>query len=189
MTNVIDVPKTDAEVFEKFYPYVRYLVARMHIVNVEDVAMSLMEKFIAKGVLAQYDPEHESGANFKTFFSNFVTSYLRHIAKKERIQRDRFSASTDYMLTNDAGEQVPLMDLIVVEDADTEGVEVEELIANVRKALVDDPKLALFFEFVMIQTEDYGKMDADELADVFGVSRSSIYYWRGKLRKVFAQCM
>lgn len=192
MTVVATVPKTDAELFESYYSHIKFLVGRAGIVNVEDVGMILMEKIIAKGLLDQYNPGHESGANFKTFLSNFVVSFLRHYIEREAKERYRNPISNDMKVKmgNDesAGEGYYYLDLLVHEDADTGSVEASELVENVRKTLKDDPKLSTFFDFVMFQVEDYGKLEVAELADIFGVTRSTIHNWRNKLREVFAQC-
>ena len=189
MTIATAVPKTDAEVFELYYSHVKRLVSRMHIKNVEDVSMDLMEKFIAKGILEQYDPEHDSGANFKTFFSNFVTSYLMHFVDKERKAQIRIPFSCDVIVGDSEGEGGTLgIDLLTHVEADTTTVEADELVSNVRKAIADKPRLALFFEFVLLQVEEDGKMNVAELADLFEVSRVAIYDWRHKLQEVFKQC-
>jgi RNA polymerase sigma factor (sigma-70 family) len=188
----VAVPTSDAEVFETYYPHVKFLVQRAHIrpENVEDYAMTLMAKFIEKGVLTDFDPNHESGANFKTFLSNFVNAYLRHFAERDAINAYRSRLSTDIRV----GEKndVPLMDYMgqVVSD-DTETVEVSELVNSVRAQLLKagDEKMCLFYEMVLLQNEEHGKVDVDELAKLFGVTRSSIYNWRKKLREVFEQCL
>lgn len=192
MSTTVAVPVSNAEVFATYYPHVKFLVQRAHIrsENVEDYAMTLMAKFIEKGVLTDYDPNHESGANFKTFLSNFVNAYLRHFSERDAINAYRSRMSTDMRVGEH--QDVPLMDYLgkVIEDS-TEEVEVSELVTKVRKALEAEgnKKMCLFYEMVLLQMEEHGQVDVEELTVLFGVTRSSIYNWRKKLREVFEQCM
>lgn len=190
----VAVPKSEAEVFEQYYSHVKFLVARAGIRKdyVEDYAMTLMIKFVEKGVLQDYDPDRVSTvngvartANFKTFLSGFVSSYLRYFAHRDALEAHRS------MITSDAkiGEsETPFLDYLgmVVED-DTDIIEATELIERVRKNLKSD-KMALFFEMVLLQVHEYGKVDVRELSEMFEVTRSSIHNWLKKLRTEFENC-
>lgn len=194
----VSVPSSDAEVFEQYYPHVRFLVSRAGIRkdHVEDYAMALMVKFVEKGVLNHYDPERTSEvdgvsrtANFKTFLSGFVNAYLRYFAHRDAINASRSSFSSDMRLGENA--DIPLLDYLglTVSD-DTDEVEATDLIRAVKKSLKVKgmENLSLFFEIVLLQVHEYGKVDVKELSEMFEVTRSSIHNWLKKLRVEFEEC-
>lgn len=193
------VPESNAEVFAEYYPHVKYLVSRAGIRPdyVEDYAMMLMEKFIAKNVLDDYDPTHVSEvageartASFRTFFSGFVTAYLRHYAERDRINARRSLLSTDMpvKITQDDTSDNTFLDLIFPVQPDTEALEVDDLIRTVRLRLAGNKKMLLFLDLLLLQVEEYGEIDVKELAEMFEVTTSTIHNWKSKLREVFDKC-
>lgn len=196
----VSVPDTEAEVFEKYFPTVKYLVSKAGIRNayVEDYAMNLMVKFLEKGILQQYDPERTTDFNgtqrtssFTTYLYGFVNAYLRHFAKRDAILAQRSFYSTDVQVhatKGDSSEGIPLMDYLGITVSDnTDDIEAEELIQRVRDR-ISNPKLLLFFDMVLLQVEEHGKVDIGELTELFEVTRSSIHNWIKKLRAEFDAC-
>jgi len=190
-------PQTDAELFQTYFPYIKYLVSRAHIrpEHVEDYAMILMEKIIDKKLVSQYDEHHVSSANFKTFLSNFCNAYLYHFAERDRIDKGRSTLSSDmvvlYNESHKSGAEAgtPLLDYLgMVVEPDTESVEIDELIANVFKHFEEDSKMTLFFEMVLLQVQEHGQVIVKELAELFDVTRSSIHNWLKKLYVGFESC-
>lgn len=193
------VPQSDEEVFAEYYPHIKYLVGRKGIRKdyVDDYAMTLVSKFVEKGVLSDYDPERltevkgeQRTASFKTFLSGFVNSYLRHFAERDAIHAYRSALSSDMRVGENA--DIPLLDYLgkSTED-DHSGVEVREWVDSVRTRLGKEPrgrKLVLFLDMVMIQVAENGKVDTGELAEMFEVTRSTIHNWLKKLRETFNEC-
>lgn len=192
------VPSSEAEVFEQYYAHVKFLVSRAGIRRdyVEDYAMALMVKFVERGMLGKYDPEYLSEVDgiqrtstFKTFLSGFVNSYLLGFAKRDSINASRSLYSSDMRLGDNY--DIPLLDYlgITVSD-DTEEVEAADLVRAVRASLEKSGKknLLLFFEMVLLQLEEYGKVEVKELAEMFEVTRTTIHNWLKKLRAEFEKC-
>lgn len=192
-------PKSDSEVFAEYYPHVKYLVRKAGIRHdfVEDYSMMLMEKFIAKNVLNDYDPSYVSEvdgtprtANFRTFFSGFVTAYLRHYVKRDRIDAQRHSTSIDAKVKsqNNEDSDILFLDLVHKIEPDLQGPEFDELISNVRRQFEGNGKMLLLLDLVLLQMEEYGELDWPELAEMFEVTRTTIYNWKKKLTEAFERC-
>lgn len=184
---IAQVPTSDAEVFENYFALIKWHVVRAKISDgaVEDYAMILMERFIQHGLLAQYDP---SKANFRTFLSGFVTSYLRHFKAQDLKQVERSYLSTDFTVGDK--DDTLILDLKGYSAPDKFGdAEVNVQVEAIRKKIEDlgDEKFLLFFDVVMLQIEEYGQIDVAELEELFGVTRSSIYNWRKRLRGYFEE--
>lgn len=194
----VQIPKTQEEVFRQYYPHVKFLVARSGIRRdyVEDYSMLLITKFMERDMLNLYDPTHTTEvngvmrtANFKTFLSGFVSRYLKHFAARDKINASRSAYSSDVRLGEN--NDTPLLDYlgITVSD-DTDTVEVDELIDRVKKSLQDPKKerLSEFFDIILLQVEDYGKVNTRELSEIFEVTRTTVHNWLKKLRTEFEQC-
>lgn len=187
---IATVPTSDAEVFQNYFALIKWHVVRAKISEdaVEDYAMTLMERFIQHGLLAQYDP---SKANFRTFLSGFVTSYLRHFKAQDLKRKERFALSTEFTV-GEKDHETLILDLKGYSAPDQfDDAEVSFSIQKIREKIEasGDAKLLLFFEIVLLQVEEYGQMDVAELAELFGVTRSSIHNWRKKLRTYFEETM
>lgn len=192
----VKVPSTEAEVFEQYYPHVKFLVSKAGIRKdyVDDYAMILITKFMERGMLRKYDPEHLSEvdgikrtANFKTFLSGFVNAYLRSFAKRDAINAGRSFYSSDMLVGEN--KDIPLLDYLGMSVSDdTQDIEVAELIQTVRNRLKFHENLSLFFEMVLLQVEEHGKVEVGELSEMFEVTRSTIYNWIKKLRVEFEKC-
>lgn len=196
----VSVPETEAEVFKQYYPQVKRLVSKAGIrsLYVEDYAMNLMVKFLEKGMLEQYDSERttefdgaQRTSTFKTYLYAFVKAYLRHFAKRDAIMAHRSFYSTDVQVNMDNDESsdgVPFLDFLgITTSDDTEDIEAEELIRQVRSR-IDNERLLLFFDMVLLQVDEHGKVDTTELADLFEVSKQTIHNWLKKLRVEFDAC-
>lgn len=196
MSATVTVPATNAEVFEIYYNHIKFLIRKygFHEELVEDMASILMLKFVEKEVLADYDPSHASTANFKTFLSGFVMSYLYHHMTRERRKRDIEAYSTDYSYTLDDGS----MDLFIDQCPETyvsdeENIETLDLIIDIRKYLSENPKVMAkqtravkledFFSKVLEQVETQGSVNGKELAAFYGVSTTTISNWMKILRQ------
>lgn len=194
----VPVPNTEAEVFEQYYPHVKFLVSKAGIRKdyVDDYAMVLITKFMERGMLKKYDPTHltevdgvNRTTNFKTFLSGFVNAYLRSFAKRDAINASRSFYSSDMQMGEN--KDIPLLDYLGMSvPENTEDIEVAELIQTVRDSLKKSgsQNMSLFFEMVLLQVEEHGKVDVGELSEMFEVTRSSIYNWIKKLRVEFEKC-
>jgi len=192
----VKVPSTEAEVFKQYYSHVKFLVSRAGIRKdyVDDYAMILITKFMERGMLKKYDPEHLSEvngvkrtANFKTFLSGFVNAYLRSFAKRDAINAGRSYYSSDMLMGEN--KDIPLLDYLGMSVSDdTQKIEVDELIQSVKDRLKSNENLGLFFEIILLQVEEYGRVEVGELSEMFEVTRSTIYNWIKKLRVEFEKC-
>lgn len=177
-----DIPSSDAEVFKNYYPLLRWHVARAGISSdrVEDYSMMLMETFIKNGVREDYDP---SKANFRTFISGFAQSYLRHYRERDQIETNRSFFSTNKTVGDN---DILILDIqgYCVPDP-FEDAELKAALDQVRSRIPF--KRRLFFDFVLLQVEEYGKIDVGELSELFEVTRASIHNWMKALRPFFAE--
>lgn len=200
MSSAVSVPRTNAEVFETYYNHVKFLIRKygFHEELVEDMAGILMLKFVEKDVLADYDPERLSTnnktANFKTFLSGFVMSYLYHYMSREIRRRDIEAFSTDYSYTLEDGDMDLWMDHLPEGQVDDEyDYQTLDLIIDIRNYLKDNPKvmgkkhepvtLEHFFSSVMRQVDEQGQVNSKELQEEFGVSKTTISNWMRTLRE------
>lgn len=196
------VPTSFEDMFTHYYDYVVRLVATSGIEfqSAEDVAMTILEKFFAKGVLEDFNPEFttEHGgvtrkAVFRTFLSGFVKTYVRHYVDRQRKQGEREGLSLDTPVFSyyDSGEPVTWADYLgprYVEEF--ESLHQQELVERIRTKLqVSDPRNAqdqcdmlAFFNAVLQQTFDLGKVNAIKLSKQFGVSDTTIQNWLKRLR-------
>lgn len=188
------IPKTDAEVFSGYYSRIKYLVSRSGIRSdyVEDYSMTLVEKFIRKEVLSDFDPEkrfeEQRTATFLTFLSGFVRSYLWHFAERDRILADRSAYSTNHSFLDSEDSEVLAIDTQVSYTDDLSSVEVDYLIQQARRRYGTTDRERLFFDAVIQQARETGKVNGSELATTFGVTRASVHLWMKKLREVFREC-
>jgi hypothetical protein len=200
MATAAPVPATNAEVFEQYFAHVKYLIRKygFHEELVEDMASIMMLKFVEKDVLSDYDPTKVHGnnktANFKTFLSGFVVSYLYHYMSREIRRRDIESFSLNYSYELEDGDTDLWIDQIPEGRVDDEyDYQTLDLIIDIRNYLQENPKvmgqkqapvkLEEFFAAVMAQVEKYGECNSKELQEQFGVSKTTISNWMKILRE------
>lgn len=184
---IAQVPTSDAEVFQDYFALIKWHVVKAKISDdaVEDYAMILMERFIQHGLLAQYDP---SKANFRTFISGFVTSYLRHFKVQDKKQTERSYLSTDFTVGDK--DDTLILDIKGYHAPDQIGdAETSISLDRIRTKIAasGDEKLLLFFDMVMLQIAEHGQMDVAELTELFDVSSQTIYNWKKRLRPYFGE--
>lgn len=193
------VPTSYAELFQHYYPYVVKLVRKFSIYesDVEDVAMTILMKFMENDALADYDPEYQirggKPARFMTFLSGFVASYIRHYVERQNAMRVRNYVSVDQSVLgawSESHEKSPgtwidvygpkhYDDLREVEDA--------QFLSAVRSHLSKLPvtgqrDFALLFELIIDQLHERGRLHKTELAGLFGVGPTSIDNWIKQLQ-------
>jgi len=200
-TSTTFVPRDFAELYEHYYLYVAKLVLRFGVPagEVEDVTQSILLTFFEKNALEDFDPERMNDyqgklrkAIFGTFLSGFVASYVRHYRDRIQVRVRRESLSVDTPVWTEEGETQTLHDLLVdpVEE-DYDDLMEADLLASVRTHLsrVAPPRrshaklnLSLLFELILDQLSEHGAVDAKELAELFGVSGTSVQNWLKQLR-------
>lgn len=200
MSSEVMVPATNAEVFEIYYQHIKFLIRKygFHEELVEDMAALLMLKFVEKDVLSDYDPTRLSSnnktANFKTFLSGFVMSYLFHYMSREIRRRDHEAYSLNYSYTLEDGDTDLWLDQLPEGRVDDEyEYQTVDLIIDIRNFLQENPKvmgpkhapvtLETFFSSVMRQVEEQGQVNSKELQEEFGVSKTTISNWLRTLRE------
>jgi hypothetical protein len=183
------VPATYDELFAHYYPYVLKLI-RPYIdeANVEDVAMTIIMKFIEKDVLVDYDPAAKrrdgSETSFITFLSGFVFAYLRGFVTTQQKQHYRYPISTDKEVTRSVEGGTGSSTWLDVygggyEEEFTDLTDAEFLM-RVRAHLASqehkwEKPVALLFEFIVMQLDEHARIRRDELAELFEVSVTTIF--------------
>lgn len=187
------IPTSYDEVYRDYYDLIKWHCVRAKISEdaIEDYAMTLMEKLIKHGILEQYNPEI---ANFRTFLSGFVVSYLRHFKAQDRKRKERYALSIDYVVSPaefDTGSATLLDFAEHSVEGDFDVAEVNFALARIRERIEasEDEKFLTFFDKVIEQVEEYGRMHVPELAEFFGVTSASIYNWRKRLHRYFVEAM
>lgn len=184
-------PTTDAQVFTEYFDFIKWHVVKAKIdnANVEDVAMNLLTRYIERGgVKEMFDPERN--ILFRTALSGFCRSYLYHIKEQEVIDEFRHGLSADYTVGDN--DETPILDLKGYTAPDEfDRAEVNYALSRIRHNIMkhEDEKFLLFFDFVLLQVEEHGQMDVAEMAEMFGVTRSSIHNWRKRLHKYFEDAL
>lgn len=196
------VPTSYAEVFTHYYPAIVGLVKKFHIdpLRREDVAMTILTKFIEKDVLSDFDPEYigKNGQKmrFESFLSGFVVSYVRYFRERELIQvkRELTLIDTDPN-SEDTEEEISWLDKRFIHVDDTSEVEYEVLVKRIRVHLktltvtTERNDKALLFDLILWQMEEYGRMDVEELSSLYGVTKTSIYTYIHRLRVEITKVM
>lgn len=182
MTSSI-APASYTEVFQNYYPLIRYYVAKARVPNdhVEDVSMILLEKFIEKGMLEQFDPER--GVQFTTFFSGFITAYIRHYVERIRLSAYRELLLVDKPVSANEEEFSTWMDAAgFTHSDDTSRPEYTSLVESIRKHLASLPvrgkrNFLLLFDLIQHQMYERGSIYQKELAARFEVSPALMSGW------------
>lgn len=196
------VPQTFDELYRHYFKYVvKYVIALgIEPQNAEDVAQTVLTKFFEKDVLSDYDPERYVQANgrirkavFGTFLSGFVRLYVMHYRDRQWVLKKREGTSLDATLapTENGGSEGSPMDwtgpAITEEYEDLHFV---NLVNGIRTHLSHIPprnaqdqcNMVEFFNVVLQQTYEDGKIDTIALSARFGVSKTSIQNWLKRLR-------
>lgn len=196
------VPTDYSDLFQTYFPYVKFLVSRGGIdpLNVEDVAMTVLSKFLEKDALADFDPEHtvsyggvDRKTVFSTFLTGFITIYLRHYRDRQNIQRSRerivldmHTRSVEKMI-----EQQTVGDLIIPPTVETyEDLytnDLEQHILRHLRSLPDDGRtrkisLESLFLRVAEQVRVRGDYHVPTLAKDMNVSVALVRNWMVKLK-------
>lgn len=196
------VPESFEDMFSHYYEFVVRLVASFGIdfQNAEDVAMTILTKFFEKDVLSDFNPEFTSEysgvtrkAVFRTFLSGFVRSYVRHYLDRQTTHRVRegFSVDTPVFTFPESGDTQTWMEYAGPKyHEEFEDLHEEDLLLSIRARLrrrqnhnvQDHCDMPVFFERVRQQIYEQGKIDTLQLAEDFGVSKTSIQNWLKRLR-------
>lgn len=191
------VPETYDEVFRHYYPQILGLVKQFGITpqRREDVAMMILTKFIERDALHDFDPQfigrNGSPMRFQSFLSGFVVAYVRHWRSREIIEANREMNLVDQPSSHSQEEDRDghtWIDENFSHEDDLSSVEMDLMMAKVRRHLATLPAtnenhdLALLFDFVMEQINSQGRILVTELADLYGVSISSMQTWIRRLR-------
>lgn len=201
------VPTSFEELYRHYFTYVvKYVIALgIDPQNAEDVAQTVLTKFFEKDALSDYDPDkyiethgRTRKAMFGTFLSGFVRLYVMHYRDRQWVLQKREGTSLDTTLTSNEANGVPIGG---VEGArydwagpshteEYEDLHFIELVTGIRSHLASVParnaqdqcNMVDFFNAVLQQTYDHGKIDTAALVEQFGVSKTSIQNWLKRLR-------
>lgn len=193
------VPVDNADLFAHFYPLITRLVANTPGIegqDVENVAMTLVEKIVEKDVLSDYNPNFTSShdgvtrpAAFATFLSGFVLAYVRYYGQRQRLRAKREGFSIYSEVGHSSAQWIDLFGPSIEDEHDD--LDVADLIAAIhahlialppnRRARVSlDDLFAAIVEQVLVAN---GRMDVPALARLFAVSQNTIRNWVHRLRE------
>lgn len=217
-----DSPPTDyAELFETYFKYAVRLARKFNLEDPEDAAADIFCKLYSRDMLqlgvgdenernpviqgfdVDYVSVHngrEYAANFRTYLSGYIISYLRgkyHMQKRRRAREIAslnapIASSEDFTLLDLLSEGASQFDGI---ESVVEGQQEQHTIAYIMRFLLELyprqrgrevylPKL--FLEMVK-HTREFGRIDRAILADQFGVSFGDITHWVLRLRTHLAE--
>jgi hypothetical protein len=131
--------------------------------------------------------ESRSSSIFRTALSGFCRAYLYHIKEHEVKDEFRWGLSTDFEVGDDHTSILELREP-VTEDG-LEEVETFVTVDAIRKRIAskESERFLLFFDMVMLQVEEHGKVNTTELTELFGVSAQTIHNWKKKLYVYFKE--
>jgi hypothetical protein len=199
------VPADDAEVYRVYFTFIQGCLFRFGIdkQDCEDVAMTILAKFIEKGVLADFDPErqHEREgqiftAVFRTFLSGFVLKYALHYRTMQgrRHKREPFSGD-EVTGGNNAGKatQQSWFEMNgdhVLDTDEHDAVEGEMLLDTVRHRLSlvppanagDRLPFVALFDYMLVQYDEIGRISPTGIAEHFEVSKNTAQAWVKRIR-------
>lgn len=202
------VPSTYSDLFKHYYPFMVALVVRMGIErrNAEDIASTILIKLIEKDALNYYNPEFVSEysgvkrkAVFRTFLSGFVVSYVRYHKERQELQkyREPFSVNKEVTASEYTGSGEWLT---VFGPSYTEGYEdlhFEYLVNGIKDRLKsftpsstnDKCNLPLLFDMILLQMEERGSLNVNELSELFDVSRPTVRSWINRLQSEIVEVL
>ncbi len=196
------IPSSFEELYSHYYSYVVKYVVKLGITpqNAEDVAQTVLAKFFEKDALSNFDQNYFEGSRkalFTTFLSGFVELYVRHYRDRQQKQEYREGKSI-YLFTPGAGKEdmgdnhsIEWSDPYLPRTEETyEDFHFRELVHGIRAHLgavrstnsQDRCNMVDFFNAVLEQTYNDGKIDTLALSAQFGVSKTSIQNWLKRLR-------
>lgn len=190
-------PASFEEMYRQYHDYVLTIVQKLGIDpgNVEDVASIIMIKAFEKDVIGRYDGEVISKHTgrpvvFKSFLYSFVATYVQHHRDRQQITKRR----DGYYIGTTDEETSWLADRGELHYETYDDLFAGELIRRIRAVCAALPAragdrldMSTFFDFVLIQIEDEGKVSMKDLADLFEVNVSTIYSRLRKLRAIVAE--
>jgi hypothetical protein len=194
-------PTSYDEVFRHYYPMILGLVKKFGILpeQREDVAMTILAKFIEHDALNDFDPKRIGGngspMRFQSFLSGFVVSYIRWHVEKQALLRKRELTLVDQPLSehgrseeNVGDSNISWLDLRMQHEDHHEYLEAQEALNTVRTHLKKLPvtkgqgDLLTLLDLIQLQMKEVGKISATELAELYGVSSVSVRSWMSKLK-------
>jgi DNA-directed RNA polymerase specialized sigma24 family protein len=197
------VPADYTEFYNHYRTYLLRIMRSSGILEdeVEDVAHTILIKFIQHDVLKDFDPDYTTvykgqvrKARFSTFLSGFVYKYLRHHKEMQDKRLQREPVIMDTPASDDSGETLGDF-LAPAQPLDVDDFETLEALSSIRAQLceLEIPSrsgrmdLPLFFDLILIQVEEHGRVDTKELAELFSVSTTTIREWLQRIRPFFQE--
>lgn len=194
------VPTTYAELFDRYYDYVVWIVKRSGIreQDAEDVASEILAKFYEKDFLAKFNPEewlasHRSDfgtrppklPKFRGFLRSFVSKYVLQWRDKQYTRDRKEPVRCEDLVPGTTGTYLDLLGPTTKLDTN---VEYEDYVRSVRSHLSSLPQkgwrdLERAFVMMVGQIEQTGRVSRRELAIAFGVSETAVYQLVSDVRR------
>src|SRR5215475_4158528 len=133
-------PETSEQLFEQDGDYIKALVRRQlgglaSEQDIEDVAAEIIYRVVRRGVISMYDPDHASGARWRTFLGKQVMLYCRGMGETLGRRRGR-----ELSILDDTGDN-GMRDLLVGASWDDYSrLEDEEFLAEMRELIASAPE-------------------------------------------------
>lgn len=190
------VPADYAELHQNYRTYVERLVYTWGVryPNVEDVASAILEKFMEREMLKEFDPSRN--VLFGTFLGGFVGAYVRYM--NTQLQRDwvREGTSIDIVVGGDTeGGDRTIYDIVAPKHYDRhEELEYVEFVTAVRQHLAyqaptnarDKADLVAIWDLMVAQEHEHGRLQVSEIASHFNVSLAGAKKWVKRIREQVA---
>ncbi len=203
-TDTVAVPADYSELFQNYYGFVVRLVSIKGIddANKEDVASDLLLRFLQRRSLEKFDPtlifERDGElrpANFKTYLSAFVESYVRGYRDRQQKNRQREALLLDVTVeSSDNGGRVSWVELNAQEYGQSQAsheddvlsmVVQENMVRSLRAHLATVPRrnatdrcdLVALLDAIVVQIRASGDYSVEKLREQFGVSSTSMHNW------------
>jgi hypothetical protein len=203
------IPASYDELFRHYYQYVvkQVILFGIEPASAEDVAMSILTKFLENDALEDFDPNFQSPhvetgrkAVFATFLSGFVRTYAQHHRNMQSKRASRESVSCDettggHQKDNPGGELL-VIDLIAEPITDQyDIVEARTVVRAIRARLEaevpsnsqDKSNLPALFDAMLRQYQLNSEVSPLAISKEFGVTKNSIHNWIKRLRVIAAE--
>lgn len=197
-TDTSVIPASYTELHSQYRAYTEVLVRKWGVPwgQVEDVASTILTRFIERDMLAEFKPA--LGNRFGTFLGGFIAAYVK--GHREQIQRHEFheGVSCDIVVGHtDAapgtfGEDRTVYDVVApVHEDNHEQLEYVEFIADVRRHLAfvaptnknDRLDMVAVWDQIVAHEYEHGRIIVAELATHFGVSLATGKLWVKRVRE------
>ncbi len=186
-----DPPASAEELYQQDGTYIKSLVRRQlgHGAgeqDVEDIAQEIICKLVARDVISMYDPDHASGARWRTFLGRQVLLYVRGMGETLGRRHSRELAILD---DSEGGGWADLLGASAWDDYAR--LDDDEFLARMREHIASVPEwkgpvsLVALFDLTVTRLKggENGLPPRKQVQEHFGVSASAARHGLAQLRQ------